>query len=458
MDGFKRPERSASQPVPPRPPQPDRSLPPVRRLPTPVPAVSPYQRPQPPRQLPTPPQSVNPEQAYSVPAPEPQPLEGMPLVLTEPAATPKRRHSRWRKLLLVTIATLIILVGLAGAAAVWFREQLRPVDPSDTSVQKVEVKAASSFRSVATMLEQRRIVRNAAAFETYAELQGKRSGLKEGTCKLTRAETADEILAKLTSGCHDFVSVTFYPGATIEKPLYKPADAVLDQTMYVKYRLAKAGFSEEQIAAALGKTYSGPLFADKPAGTSLEGYVFGETYYVDEGATAEQVLQTAFDQMYSDIQKNDISAKFNQQGLNLYQGITLASIVQRELNCEDKPTPERKDRCYQYQRTIAQIFLKRLRAGVSLGSDVTFIYAADMKGVAPTVNIDSPYNTRIHPGLPPGPIASPGLLALKAVADPTPTDYMFFIAGDDGLIYFATDQAGHEANIKNHCQKLCSEL
>ena len=81
-----------------------------------------------------------------------------------------------------------------------------------------------------------------------------------------------------------------------------------------------------------------------------------------------------------------------------------------------------------------------------------------MRGVTPTVDIDSLYNTRIHTGLPPGPIASPGIHALRAVADPSATDYLFFIAGDDGLIYFAKDQAGHEANIRDHCQKLCNEL
>jgi UPF0755 protein len=162
--------------------------------------------------------------------------------------------------------------------------------------------------------------------------------------------------------------------------------------------------------------------------------------------------------MYKIVQRNNLVAGYKSQQLNLYQGITLASVVQSELDCEDKKTPERKERCYQYQRTIAQIFLKRLREGTSLGSDVTFIYAANKQHIAPTVTIDSPYNTRLHPGLPPGPISSPGELALKAVANPTDTDYLFFIAGDDGLIYFAKTDAEHQKNIKNHCQIGCGEL
>ena len=81
--------------------------------------------------------------------------------------------------------------------------------------------------------------------------------------------------------------------------------------------------------------------------------MFGETYHVADDATAKQVLETVFAHMYKIVQKNNLVAKFKEQGLNLYQGITLTSIVERELTCEDKPTAERKERCYQYQRGIA---------------------------------------------------------------------------------------------------------
>ena len=208
--------------------------------------------------------------------------------------------------------------------------------------------------------------------------------------------------------------------------------------MHVRYRLQEFGYSESQVESALSKQYSGPLFADKPAGTSLEGYIYGETYYVDPGAAPEVVLQTTFDEMYKQLTRYALPSKFTSQGLNLYQAITLSSIVQRELNCEGKPTEARKETCFQYQRSIAQVFLKRLHEGISLGSDVTFIYAADMRGVTPTVDIDSLYNTRIHTGLPPGPIASPGIHALRAVADPSATDYLFFIAGDDGCLLYTS--------------------
>jgi UPF0755 protein len=406
------------------------------------------------------------------PVVEPPPLDdipplavGPPLELTKSSTLTRRtsptglskRTSRLKKWWVIT-GVIVILGALLAAAISWYFLQLTPVSREAGTSQKIVIERETSFSYVVDRLKARGLIRSTLATSVYGILSGTRGQLKEGSCEVSPSQSTQQILEKLTTGCHDFKSITFFPGATIEQPLYKPVHAELDATMYIKYRLRAFGFTDEQVKAALAKQYTGPLFADKPADSSLEGYIYGETYYVDIGATPEDVLQTAFDEMYAQLSRNELLPKFRTQGLSLYQAITLSSIVQRELNCEGKPTEARKETCFQYQRIIAQVFLKRLREGISLGSDVTFIYAADMRGVAPTVDIDSPYNTRVHTGLPPGPIASPGIHALRAVADPSATDYLFFIAGDDGLIYFAKDQAGHEANIRDHCQKLCNEL
>mgnify|MGYP001002800810 FL=1 len=365
-----------------------------------------------------------------------------------------KKHHIFRNVMIVMLALLMIA---AGAAYWWYQDSMQPLNTNDTTGKDVTIQKGATIGAIAADLQQKGLIKNQYGLQLYARFTGQTS-IVEGNCIIKASENVSQILDKLAKGCNDFKSITFYPGATIEKPLYKPPSADFEQNMYVKYVLGKAGFSDQQIQQALNKQYTGPLFAGKPAGTTLEGYIYGETYHIDTAASVERVLQMTFDQMYKDITANDLVNRFSAQGLNLYQGITLSSIVQRELNCEGKPTEERKQRCYGYQQTIAQVFLKRLREGVTLGSDVTFIYAADMAGVAPTVGLDSPYNTRIKPGLPPGPIASPGLLAMKAVGDPTATDYNFFIAGDDGLIYFARTLREHEANIAQYCQKLCNEL
>jgi UPF0755 protein len=95
---------------------------------------------------------------------------------------------------------------------------------------------------------------------------------------------------------------------------------------------------------------------------------------------------------------------------------------------------------------------------MTLGSDVTYQYAAKKLGVAPHPGLDSPYNTRIHAGLPPGPIATPGKTALIAVANPSDNDYLFFLSGDDNVMYYAKTDAEHQRNIVLHCQKKCAIL
>lgn len=366
-------------------------------------------------------------------------------------ATTVKKRRLW-PIVLGVIVTVLLVAGAGGF--LWYQQQLKPLDAANDNEQDVIIKPGTSYGFVASRLKERGLIRSELAFNVYGVLSGKNSQLKEGTCKIKPSEAVAEIVDKLTSGCRDFKSITFYPGSTIERPLYKPDHAELDQSINIKGVLTSAGYSEAEIKAALAKSYNSPLFVDKPAGSSLEGYIYGETYHVDTDASVESILQTTFDHMYKEVEP--LIPEFKKQNLNLHEAITLASIVQRELNCEGKTPEDRKQRCHEYQRQIAQVFHKRLAEGISLGADVTFIYAADQMGVPPTIDLDSPYNTRIHTGLTPGPIGSPGISALKAVANPSDTDYLFFVAGDDGLIYFGKTQAEHEENIRNHCQLRCT--
>lgn len=366
--------------------------------------------------------------------------------VVEPSATdddatlaPKQKRSRWwlkRLALIVTVLTLATV----GIGYGWYQYQLTAVNSTDTSVHRVEIKEGSTAAETAKLLKTSGLIRSELAFDIYTRVSGTRSKLQAGTCKLTPAESVESIVNKLTAGCVDFKSILFYPGATLTDIVAKPTKQDVTSV------LLRAGYSLADISTAFNKTYSGPLFADKPPLADLEGYVYGETYYVDGTATVEQVLQRTFDEMYAVIEQNDLIPAFKKHGLNLYQAITLASIIQREVRSEAD------------MRQVAQVFFKRLDEHTSLGSDPTSIYAAHKLNVLPSTTIDSPYNTRIHQGLPPGPIASPGISALKAVASPAEGDYLFFLSGDDGKTYFARTQAEHESNIVNYCQKLCSEL
>lgn len=368
----------------------------------------------------------------------------------------KKKRSGFAKSMIVFGLFAAIALLVAGGAYAWFFTMTLAPDPSNDRIVGFEVKPNTSLGAIGEQLKERGLIKDAFAFSVYARLNGQQNAIQTGTCNLSPAETVREIMDKLTAGCHDFASVTFYPGATIEKPTFKPEGSTISLDLYVKNMLRKAGYTDSEITEALSASYKGPLFDGKPAGTTLEGYIFGETYHVATDATAQEVLQVVFDHMYEVVAQNGLVAKYQAQGLSLYQGITMASIVQRELNCEDKPTKERKDRCHAYQKTIASVFYNRLKINMPLGSDSTFIYAADMLGQPATSRIDSPYNTYRVTGLPPGPIGAPGELALTAAAEPDKTDYLFFVAGDDGLIYFSRTQAEHEANTAKYCKILCA--
>lgn len=438
MDGFKRPSQQ-----PPRPMRP--VVPPQSSLNSNVPQPQqPIVQPQQPSQMPAAPAVVTPT---IPPAPQPpsQPSEGKPLSLTK-----KRRWIWW------VVGIVVFLAVVATAGYFWYVNALTPVNANDKTVQQVQVNEGASFSFVSGRLEERKLIRSSFALQIYAYLHNEVSNLKQGSCNLMPSESSTEILKKLTSGCHDFKSVTFYPGATIEKSKNLKEG---EKDFSVRGSLETAGFNDADITAALSATYDTPLLVDKPTGASLEGYIYGDTYYINTDSGPEEAIKDALGEMEKAVEKDNLIAEYKAHGLNLYQGITLASIIQRELSCDNLDSTK-QGACYENQQKVAQVFYSRIAQGMALGSDVTFIYAAGLTGDVPTPSLDSPYNTRLYSGLPPGPIASPSEYALKATANPASTDYLYFIAGDEGggAMYFGRTNAEHEQNIKDHCQVLCGAV
>ncbi len=381
---------------------------------------------------------------HELPAPKPEPLiedQGNDMMLdpgggekTPAIGLPKRRH--WRRwVAIVGGIILVVLVVLAAGAYAWYQRELTPVTSDTTKHVRVVIESGETPDAIADELESAGVIRSSLAFTIYTRLTNTRDSLKAGVYNLQPSLSTKAIVDRLVDGKQDNFRVTFLPGDT----LANGRKALLSLGIY----------SESDIDAALSKTYDGPLFATKPAGTDLEGYLFGETIEFDSSATVETILQRFFDEYAAFIDQHDLVAAFQKQGLTLYEGITLASIVQREISSPDPNTASND------QRQVARVFLNRLAAGMTLGSDVTYQYAAKKMGVAPNPSLDSPYNTRIHPGLPPGPIATPGKGALLAVANPADNDYLFFLSGDDDVTYFAATDAQHQQNIANHCQKKC---
>jgi UPF0755 protein len=346
-----------------------------------------------------------------------------------------------KKRFILIIASLILVVSSVMAGfLIWYNIQLSPLDSKSKSVVKVIIATGSSPSQIAKQLKSAGLIRDESAFGLYLRIIGKRDVLQAGTYRLSASESVSDIVAHLSAGSTDQFTITFFPGATLVDNTSKAISKKTDVTTVLK----NAGYSDNEIKLALSATYDSPLFASKPASADLEGYVYGETYKFGAGASVTDILKVVFAEFYSNIEKNGLVAKFKSHGLNLYQGITLASIIQREVI-----TPED-------QKQAAQVFYKRLAEGTVLGSDVTYQYIADKTGVERDPSLDSPYNTRRFSGLTPGPISTPGLSALIAAANPATGDYLYFLSGDDDITYFGRTLAEHEANIVNHCKVKCS--
>lgn len=207
-----------------------------------------------------------------------------------------------------------------------------------------------------------------------------------------------------------------------------------------------AGWRLEEIAAALptsGLTFtpqaflsyaadpplSSPMIHELPPGSSLEGFLFPDQYRLPRDSSIQEFIQTLLQRFNSQVD-TELRDGFERQGLNLVQVVTLASIVQREaVDANEMPL-------------IASVFLNRLAVGMRLDSDPTIQYALGFQSDRNTwwknpltledLQIESPYNTYLHPGLPPGPICNPGLSALRAVAFPAQSPYYYFRAACDG--------------------------
>ena len=351
----------------------------------------------------------------------------------------KTKRKIMRKLFIIIPILLVLGLGTLGAF-LWYQDSLKPV-VSECPINGCEdiefvINEGDPKEVIVNHLADQKLIKNAFTYKIFLKFNYKDETFKSGTYNLRQNMDAAEIAQTLINGSRssDVFSFTIRPGETI---------------FDVQKNLIKAGFSEDEVYSTFTTPITGRAF--KPNDASVEGYLYGETYEFYKGSTVKQILERFLSGMERVIEENNLREKYAAQGLSLHEGIILASIVQKEAAPAD-------------QATVAQVFLKRLRSGTPLGSDVTVSYAVDTVDInrvfydnnASALDIDSCYNTRRNVGLPCGAISSPSLSALLAVANPTDTDYFYFLTGDDGKMYYSYTEAEHNQNIYDHCKVLCN--
>lgn len=334
-----------------------------------------------------------------------------------------------KRLVIVAIVAVVLLVASTIAVRRVYFNNLEPVSSVSKGSQLVTVKEGMTLDEIADLLKKAGLIRSTWAFRLYVSSKDVRDSLEAGTYSFEATQSTPEIVSQLSHGKIATDLVTILPAQRLDQ---------------IKASLINYGFSSADVQKALDpSTYSGnTALVDKPVGASLEGYIYPDSYQKTSSTKPEEIIAAALKEM-GDRLTPDLRAAFSAQGLSTYQGIILASIVEKEVS-------NQADRAQ-----AAQVFLKRLHIGMALGSDVTAIYGSTIAGQGSSLAYDSPYNTLLHTGLPPTPISNVTESSLQAVAHPANTDYLYFVAGDDGVTHFTRTLEEHEAAALKYCHKLC---
>lgn len=309
--------------------------------------------------------------------------------------------------------------------------------PESSRTVTFTVNQGDTATTISRRLQQAGIIQSTELFDELTALEGLQNGLASGQYDLSANMPVSEVIARLHQGAASAFKVTIPEGKRVEE-----VATILQQAGVVQ--------SADFLTALKAGGYNYDFLAGDPKGAGLEGYIFPDTYDFPKHNTPQDVVNAMLKDFGQRVTP-DLRAAFKQEGLSLHQAVTLASIVEREAqDPSERPV-------------IASVFFNRLKQGMPLQSDPTvqFVLAADPQSVAQfgwwkkdlsldEYKIASPYNTYINPGLPPGPIANPGLASLQAVAHPAQTKYLFFVAKGDGTHAFAETFAEHQANIAKY--------
>jgi len=315
-----------------------------------------------------------------------------------------------------TLLAVILLLGLlVGGIGAWVYTGIRqPFRGYPAPEQFVEVPSGLGARAIGDRLVGGGVVRDHVTFRAAMWMAGRNLKLKAGEYRFTDPMSPLEVIDKLRRGDVYVIPITFPEGLNV--------------------------FEMSKIFEAKGFGLA-QTFVD--AGRPHEGHLFPDTYALSRHTDAPKLVKIMSD-AFEHALTPEIRAAAMDRGLNEQQLVTLASIVEKETgNPMERPL-------------VASVYENRLRIGMPLQCDPTVIYALELAGRwdgnihRDDLSIDSPYNTYRYPGLPPGPIASPGRASLEAVVHPADSDYLYFVSRNDGSHVFAKNLAEHTKNVQKY--------
>lgn len=324
-----------------------------------------------------------------------------------------------RYILILAIIGVLIIGGGLGALYL-----IPNTFAQDDGTQVLVIEKGQTGSEIADMLFERGLIRSTQGFKLWLYLSGTNDKLQTGHYQIPNKVTVRELISLLQEGHVESIRVTIPEGYTVgdiaivleKNQIMKAKDFLAEAKTYVPYPYMKG---------------------TKPATYPVEGFLFPSTYEIPVGATPREVIQMMADEMNRYLTPA-VKKQIQAQHMSIHDFVTLASIVEREsLFDADRPT-------------IAGVFKKRLAHGIPLQSDATISYVLGYAKENVTIGdtqLQSPYNTYVSKGLPPGPIANPGKKSLDAVLHSENTDYLYFVADKEGHNHFSKTYEEHLAEV-----------
>jgi UPF0755 protein len=326
-------------------------------------------------------------------------------------------------------AVLLVLIVVAAAGAAWwfYTGVDRPYKGFDAPEVFVEIPQGAGSVAIAKRLADAGVVHDVNSFRLALWVTGQGRRLQAGEYRFSEPVSARQVADKIARGEVFVRPITFPEGLTVKQ-------------MAAVYESKGFGPAKDFTDAAANATL---VAAIDPDARDLEGYLFPDTYKLPRRATAAQLVGRMVQSFMKTLTPELIEAAEARQ-LTVRQFVTLASIVEKETGNKDE------------RPLVAAVYVNRLRIGMPLQCDPTVIYALDRLGryhgnlTRDDLQFDSKYNTYRYPGLPPGPIASPGRASLEAVAHPATADYLYFVSRNDGSHAFASTLDEHNRNVQKY--------
>lgn len=353
-------------------------------------------------------------------------------------AQPQRPKKKKKKKGCRGLFLLIVILALLVAGGGYYTLGLRPVDPTSEETVVVEIPNGSGASAIVEILDSAGLVRNKFCAKVNSRIGGY-NDLQANTYLLSPSMSFQEIMNIINTGAFEYISkesVEVKDGARLQQV----AEAISEQIPYSAEEIMDKWSDKAYLNELIDKYwFLTDEILDEDVMYPLEGYLYADTYFVTSDVSdIEGFTEMCLDRMDEVLteRKDAIDAS----GFSVHELLTLTSIVTKEATADD-------------QAGVAGVFMNRLDQGMSLGSDVTVCYIfqedrVDLK--VSQLESTNPYNTRKFAGLPPGPICQVVSDAIDATLNYEKHDYLFFIADEEGIVRYSTDQAGHESNIEEH--------